>query len=147
MGSNKARIGLFAVVAICIVVAGCRTSNTTPQTTPEPTPAECNLEDIRDSEVFEPSVYLDAKGKNPTDEMNLVLYFDHELKNDEIQQMEQLAVTIYDWIPDWIPPVRVRQWHTYGARCKVEDICKLIDVDSIMKVESPWEEKDWSYPN
>lgn len=135
---NKTRSGLFVIVAICIVVLGCGTS----ETRPEPIPAECNLEDIRDSQIFLPYVYWYATDKNPTDKTNLVLYFDHELSDDEIRQIEQLGVTVYK--DSWIPPVGDHPWHTYPARCKVEDICKLIGLDSLKRVDSG--EGPESYP-
>ncbi len=100
----------------------------------KPSIIECDLEDIRDSKKFESLVVMQAMQKNITDEMKLFLYFDHELNNDEIQEIEQLRVTIYK--DSWIPPMENHPLGFYSAKSKVEDLCRLVNLDLVKRVAS-----------
>ena len=144
MRAKRLIVLLLVVTLLSTFACGGGEEEATP--TPTPTPGECSLEDIRDSEFFSLAFYEAAKRLNPTDVMPLILYVDHELSDDEIQQIEQLGVTVDE--DSWITPPEGYPWGTYFAKSKVEDICKLIGIDSIFRVISLLEFKDnEAYPH
>jgi len=96
--------------------------------------ADCKLQNIRESDKFEGSVLLDAMKKSLTDKITLYLYFNHELNNNEINQIEKLGIIIQK--ESWIPPVGMHPLGFYIAESKVSDICKLINVDLVKRVAS-----------
>jgi len=91
----------------------------------------CSLQDINNNEKFGAGVYFDAMHKNMSDQMRLFLYFDHELSDDEILQVEQIGLEINN--ESWLP---TQSGGFYSGKCKVEDICKLACLDIIKRVTS-----------
>lgn len=94
----------------------------------------CRLEDIKDNNKFGGLVFMHATKKNVGDNMFLFLHFDHELTDDEIQQIEQLGVIINR--NSWIPPAGTHPTGFYISRSEIADICKLADLDLVKRVTS-----------
>lgn len=100
-------------------------------------PAEtCTLDDFNASAKVEEWVVYDIqhKGLELTDEMELILYFDHSIRTEEeLQQLEDILVEFRieseyptGWGPTWL----------YSARCVIQDICELSELDFLLKVAS-----------
>lgn len=132
----KSKMFWIAAAYVCIfVVALVFAINTEP----EAAPCECTLEDIIHNEKFNTRVCLHAMDKNASDQMSLFLYFDQELSDEEILQVEQIGLEINN--DSWLPS----QWGggSYGAKCKVENICKLACLDMVKKVTSAESYMEW----
>lgn len=76
---------------------------------------------------------IQRKGIKLSDEMEIVLYFDHYVNSSEIAQLEEIVVEFREdsayptgWEPIWL----------YSARCVVENICKLTDMDLVLEIGS-----------
>ena len=153
---KKVETGLVLLIIAIVLVGGRFIFVNSQSQEIEPTPrnketdiatqeASCNPEDIRDSEKFEGLAVMHAMQKDLTDEMNLFLYFDHELSDNEIQKIEKRRITIYK--DSWIPPVGAHPLGFYSAKTKITDICRLINLDLVKRVVSgeelhePLEEK------
>jgi hypothetical protein len=124
----KSKLFWLAAVYVCIfVVALVFAINAEPETAP----CECTLEDIRGNEKFGGDVYFDAAEKNISNQMTLFLYFDHELSDDEILQVEQIGLEINN--DSWLP---TQAGGSYSAECIVENICRLACLDIVKRVTS-----------
>jgi hypothetical protein len=131
----KSKLFWIAAAYVCIfVVALVFAINAEP----EAAPCEeynCSFLDILHNEKFNPNVYIDATYKNnlsDNDQMSLFLYFDHELSDDEILQVEQIGLKINK--DSWIPTESGDFF--YGAKCPVKNICKLACLDIVKRVTS-----------
>ncbi len=98
-------------------------------------PYTCTFDDLNASDKVQKWVMEDIqrKGMSLTDEMEIILYFDHRVNNSEIAQLEDVVVVFREesayptgWEPVWL----------YSARCLVQDICKLIDMDLVLQIGS-----------
>jgi len=105
---------------------------------PEAAPCECTLQDINNNEKFGGNVYTDAMDKNASDQMFLFLYFDHELSDEEILQVEQIGLEIND--DSWLP---TKTGGFYSAECTVENICRLACLDIVRRVTSGEGTAEW----
>jgi len=124
----KSKLFWIAAVYVCmLVVALVFAVNAEPKAAT----CECTLEDIYGNEKFGGGVDSDAWHKNMSDQMKLFLYFDHELSDDEILQVEQIGLEINN--DSWLP---TEAGGFYSAECIVENICRLACLDIVKRVTS-----------
>lgn len=126
--SRKVRAFCGILFACAIVAAAVSTIQCAPKYT-------CTLEDIDNFSKVQSWVIEDIERKDIklTDEMEIILYFDHRLNSSEVSQMEEVVVVFrrdseygMGWPTSWI----------YSARCVVQDICRLADMDMVMQIGS-----------
>lgn len=96
---------------------------------------ECTLEDIDDSGKVLGEVvrYIERENIAPSDEIWLFIYFDHELGDEAIEHIEKVSganIHQNSCIPADAGQV------VCSATCKVENICKLIQLDSVVMIAS-----------
>lgn len=127
---NPRRIRAFCGIlfAFAIAVAVVLTMQCTPI-------YRCTMGDISNSSKVQDWVIEDIERKDIklSDEMEIILYFDHSLNSSEVSQMEEILVVFrkdseygMGWPTTWI----------YSARCVVRDICRLADMDMVMQIGS-----------
>ena len=111
--SDRFNVAVASLILLCVALAvslssaGCSPVD------------ECTLDDFNASEKVEVWVVYDIqhKGLELTDEMELILYFDHRIKaEEEIGQLEDILVEFRiesayptGWGPTWL----------YSARCVI----------------------------
>ena len=95
---------------------------------------ECTREDIISSDkVVGVDEAMHWNNLTMTDKIELTLYFDQKPSRDEIHYIEELGVTIHE--NTWIPPVDQHPYGFYFADCRIEDVCKLIDLELVKRIE------------
>lgn len=98
-------------------------------------PYICTFDDLNASGKVQKWVMEDIqrKGMSLNEEMEIILYFDHRVNASEIADIEEVVVLFREesayptgWEPVWL----------YSARCVIENICKLIDMDLVLQIGS-----------
>ena len=116
------------LIAFAIVAAAASSLQCAPSYT-------CTFDDINGSTKVQKWVMQDIQRKNIslTDEMEIILYFDHYVNSSEIALLEEIVLEFREdsayatgWEPVWL----------YSARCVVKNICKLIDLDLVLQMGS-----------
>lgn len=104
---------------------------------------ECTIDDIQGNQKFDSSVleYIYESNLKSNDVMSLILYFNHKPTDEEILQIEGLGINISK--STWIPTGLESPVGAYGARANVEDICRLADIDSVVRVQSGESQPDF----
>jgi hypothetical protein len=126
----KSKIFWIASVYLCLTIVALTFAINTDKQSEH---YECTLEDILSSDKVEDVYYaMVSNNLSLTDEIKLAIYFETKPNEDEILHIEELGVNIYS--SSWVPPVGPHPYGLYLADCKIEDICKLIDFESAVRI-------------
>lgn len=123
----KSKLAWIALVYVCILVVALVFAINAGH-------YECTLDDIWNSPKVFPDVWNAAKSKEPTDEIKLFLHFDQKPSEEEMQQLEHNGFTVFNW--SWTSPIGDITTGFYMGECKVNDICKLDDLEFVVKITS-----------
>jgi hypothetical protein len=98
---------------------------------------ECTLEDIMNNKKISGTAsYIWNHNLNKSDTIGIFIDFYQKPSDSEIDHLESLGIEVFQlWTPNpYDPP----SGFTAG-RCKVENLCKFIDLDFVSKVSAQME--------
>jgi hypothetical protein len=126
--SVKAKAILAAAALLCVITPCLTISCSHPYT--------CTLEDIGKSPKVDNQVLEDIRelNKSMSDKIRLILSCDRAFSKDETKHLGQLGIEIDEsWIPPVLPDFPLGM---YTARCKVENICEVANLDIVKEIGS-----------